>query len=288
MNLGDSGRAIVFGGTRNMSFAIGTAVMNWVSTQTCPSSDSLIVYHDGIPLSDQRVLAKVADVQFITYEPSFVSSRMRKMRFINYFSPMVFSKFECLSLLDTYPKVMWLDFDIHIRKDLSELLEADDTPFLTLPSGRTVGASFTRPIHTYNMEVPGMSAGTFVVSRSLGDFAAMHQFCQEQTVRYANHLKMPEQAIFDIMLQEFGIDHTFLNPETYALHPKDWHGTESTSILHCYGREKFWSGLSFRPWERNYEAWLAAGGSAASVREQPLRNAARKVRRGIRQGLRDV
>jgi len=267
-----------------MAFAIGTAVINWLSTHHNPSSDSFIIFHDGMSLSDQRVLDSIANVTFLTYDPSFLSPRIRKLRFIDYFSPMVFSKFECLSLLDTYSKVMWLDFDIYIRKDLSELFHAGDSPFLSLPSGRPVSASFTKPIPAYNMSVSGMSAGTFVLSRALGDFPAMHRFCEEQTVRYADRLKMPEQGIFDIMLQEFGIQPTFLNPETYALHPEAWNGTDAPSILHCYGRRKFWSGVSFQPWQLNYEAWLAAGGSASPVKAHPWKSATRRIRRRIRQG----
>ena len=112
----------------------------------------------------------------------------------------------------------------------------------------------------------------------------MHQFCEEQTVRYADRLKMPEQAIFDIMLQEFGIKPTFLNPEAYALHPEAWNGTDTASILHCYGRKKFWSGVSFQPWQLNYEEWLAAGGSAAPVKASPWKSVTSKIRRRIRQG----
>lgn len=262
-----------------MAFAIGTAIVNLARTQN-RDVENIIIFHDGISLSDQSVITTFADVEFIEYEAAFLTAAAKRSRFIDHFSPMVFSKYECLKLLDRYSKVLWLDYDIHVLKDISELLQGPDTPFSSLPSGRPVSGSFTRPISGFNMEIAGMSSGTFVISRSIGDFTAIHQFCEEQTLQNARRLKMPEQAIFDLAFQEFGVEPSFIDPEKYALHPEKWNGDPYPSILHCYGRRKFWSGLEFRPWRSNYKIWLERGGSAAPPElSRPKRwlNRSRKV-----------
>jgi len=260
----NTSRAIVTGGTHDMAFAIGSLLINLQETNKKEYS-TLIIYHDGISIEDQEIMSKIGSVEFVLYRADFRNKRFNRSRNLIYFSDMVFSKYECLSLLDKYPQVMWLDYDIFLTGSLEELFQITGHPFITLSSTRPVLASFRKEVSGFDMYQPGMSSGTFLLNQDLGDNSAMLNFCKQQTVRYAHKLKMPEQAIFDLMIQEFSLEPFFIDPEKYALHP-DEVGTDSNpAIVHCYGRQKFWSGIEYLPWQVNYQQWLSMGGSPAPL-----------------------
>ena len=253
---------VVLGGTANMAFAIGSTILNFRSVM--PDFETpIMVFHDGLSASDRAVMSQLGDVILTEYVPTFLDSKAGESPFIEYFSPMVFSKYECLKLLDTYTHVLWLDFDIVLQKDIRELFAASNGPFLTLPSGRPVSSSFAAELTQFEMNSPGMSSGTFVLRQDIGDYSAMHRFCESSTAKFAPVLKMPEQAIFDLMIQHFDLVPDYLDPTVYACHPLEPEYVKVASIVHCYGRRKFWSGVDWPEWEHYYQAWIALGGSAA-------------------------
>ena len=177
---------------------------------------------------------------------------------------MVFSKYECLQLLRSYSQVLWLDYDVHVSGDVKHLYYMDSSGFLSVPSGRSVQESFHQAIPGYDMTKCGMSAGTFVLSQSIGDHASMYKFCQRTTRDLIGQLKLPEQAVFDLMLQEFSVDTKFLDPDVYALHPDNLDSSQTLPhIVHSYGVNKFWTSETFLPWLNNYQLWLELGGSSA-------------------------
>lgn len=253
-------RALVTGGTQDMAFAIGSLLINLQATNRNAYS-TLVVFHDGISIEDQELMAEIGSVEFVLYRADFRNKRFDRSRYLNYFSDMVFSKYECLSLLDNYSQVMWLDYDIFLTGSLEGLFRISDQPFITLPSTRPVSASFRERVSGFDMSKPGMSAGTFLLNQDLGDNSAMLNFCKQQTARYAEKLKMPEQAIFDLMIQEFSLAPFFIDPKNYALHPNELDADSNPVILHCYGIQKFWSGIDYPPWQANYQQWLSMGGS---------------------------
>ena len=62
-----------------------------------------------------------------------------------------------------------------------------------------------------------------------------------------------------LLVQKFGIEYTNLPGGKYALHPRDYDG--EASIIHAYGRPKFWEGLTNKQWEKYYRKWIELGGS---------------------------
>jgi len=275
---------VVLGGTANMAFAIGATIMNFRSVM--PDFETPItVFHDGLAASDRAVMSQFGDVIFTEYVPTFWDSRVSISPFIDYFSPMVFSKYECLRLLDTYTHVLWLDYDIVIQKDIRELFAASNGPLLTLPSGQPVSSSFAEELTQFEMDSPGMSSGTFVLRNDIGDYVAMHQFCEAFTSKFAPVLKMPEQAVFDILIQHFNLVSEYLDPTVYACHPLESECVKAASIVHCYGRRKFWSGVDWPEWEQYYRAWIALGGSPAPGWFSHFGSRLRRLRRRMQRRL---
>lgn len=81
-----------------------------------------VVFHDGISNKDQRLLNEIFPARFIEYDFPINDTSIFNQGTLNYFSKMVYSKFECFKLLNDYEKVLFLDYNQVIKSDISELL----------------------------------------------------------------------------------------------------------------------------------------------------------------------
>lgn len=121
--------AIVTCGTADMSFAIGTMLLNFKSKTKIKSYDTFIFSDSKIKQKDKTLFEQKFNCKIIDYTCPVDLSKT-KNRFIKYFSPIVFSKFETLKLLKYYDQVLYLDYDIVILKTIDDLfLKKMDLPF---------------------------------------------------------------------------------------------------------------------------------------------------------------
>lgn len=174
---------------------------------------------------------------------------------------MVFAKFECLKLLDDYKSILLLDYDIVIQQDLSELFEPCESGLKMIWGGLKVRGQLHEATDDYNMDAEGICASTFVLQDHLKDYMNMYDFCYESVIRYGKILYMPEQAIFDFMIQKFDLQNCALDGKVYTPHPNDKDFARKAKIIHAFGQPKFWNGLDNNQWNQNYESWLQMGGS---------------------------
>ena len=111
--------AIVLGGSFDLSFAIGTFLIN-LKKYSPNLADDIIIYHDNISEKDQKIMNDIIPVKFIKFELNeklnnidpFVRER---------FSDLIFFKYECIKLLKEYRTVIVTDFDILLLDDISEI-----------------------------------------------------------------------------------------------------------------------------------------------------------------------
>jgi lipopolysaccharide biosynthesis glycosyltransferase len=174
---------------------------------------------------------------------------------------MVFTKFECFRLLNEYKNVLWLDYDIVIQKDISELFAPCESGIKMMLTNQKVSVQLHEEIEDYDMNVECISTGTFVLQDNLKNYQNLYCFCYDALKKYAKKLCLPEQAIFDFMLQKYNIKIELMNANEYAPHPTDLKNAENAKIIHAYGQPKFWNGLKNEQWEKNYKEWLKMGGS---------------------------
>ena len=111
------------------------------------------------------------------------------------------------------------------------------------------------------MDVECNCASLFVLQDHLKDYKKMYEFCYQKLVQYADKIYLPEQAIFDIMIQEFNIKICPIDAKIYSPHPTDTENAKNAKIIHAYGQPKFWNGLENEQWNQNYKKWLEMGGS---------------------------
>lgn len=254
--------AIVTGGTHKDVSAIGTLAIN-IKNVIPDLADELIIFHDGIKRKEQQIISSIFPTSFYEYSFPIDFINMRKNRSLRYFSQMVFCKYECFRLLENYDRIIWTDYDVVILKNLHELLEkencfqiVEDTAPLKrmfLPNWKDAG------LDGYDLERKGVCTPIFVVTKEIGNYMELYKWCIDSTLKYAAYIDLPEQCIISMMVQEYKIPYNNLSSYKYALHPRDYDG--KASIVHAYGRPKFWEGLYDERWSSYYRSWLELGGS---------------------------
>ena len=264
----DKKRVLVTGGTKSDVAAIGTFALNIKETNSHLFS-KLVVFHDGISKKDQKVIEDIIDTDFIKYKLPFKS---KNDVIVNYFSPMLFCKYECFKLLEDYEEVVWSDYDVLIKEKLDELCDFSGAGLIIVadPKKKIRDMFFkeilNHGIYDYDLSKEALCTPLFSVSREIGNFMDMYHWCYEKTMEYEADLELAEQCIISLLVQQFATTYAALSPEIYACHPRDAKGKEK--ILHSYGQPKFWSGLKNDDWDRLYNIWLGMGGSKYNDRKK--------------------
>lgn len=261
--------AIITGGTCKDVSAMGTLAIN-IKDVVPDLADELIIFHDGIKKKEQQIIQSIFPTRFYQYSFSIDFISMRKNRSLRYFSPMIFCKYECFRLLEQYERIIWTDYDVVILKDLQELTESK-SGFQIVEDRAALKRMFLPNIDEidlseYDLERKGVCTPLFVVTREIGDYQKIYKWCVDATTKYAAYIDLPEQCIISMMLQKLSLPYVGLSDKLYAVHPQYYDG--EASIIHAYGRPKFWEGLYNEQWEGYYQRWLEMGGSKY---RQPLK-----------------
>lgn len=271
--------AIVTGGTSKDVSAMGVLALN-IKDRIPNLANELIIFHDGIKRKDQQLIKKIYPTYFFDYKFPIGFLAKRKNRSLRYFTPMLFCKYECFRLLEQYDRVIWTDYDVLILKDLNELIENESG--LQIPeNGGALRQMFLPNVgeidmSEYDMEQSCICTPLFVITRNIGEYMEFYDWCIKATLKYAEYIDLPEQCIISMLIQKFQISYYNLSIHRYALHPKEYDG--KASILHAYGRPKFWEGLYNEQWDRYYREWCQLGGSQY---KEPLRDKVIKVISGL-------
>ena len=254
--------AIVTGGTCKDVAAMGVLAIN-LREKAPDLADELIIFHDGISKKNQQIIQHIMPTRFEQYSFPIDFISKRKNRSLRYFSEMIFCKYECFRLLREYDRVIWTDYDVLILKDLHELndrqdglqIVRDSAPMrqMFLPSVQEA------KLDEFDLSEPGVCTPLFVLAKAVGDYESFYEWCITMTQKYAAYIDLPEQCIMSMLIQKYQIPYYNLSVKQYALHPREYDG--EASILHSYGRPKFWEGLYNEQWEAYYSEWLSMGGS---------------------------
>ena len=277
-------KALVTGGTKKDTAALAVFVIN--IKETNPTLvDEIVIFHDGILKKDQKKINSVFPCrfelyQFPGYDPNYFSETVNF-----YFSPMVFCKYECFRLLNDYQTVIWSDYDVVIIKDISELTEpCKENIKMMFTSPAIVRDAFIDKINEidfkYDMNKLAICLPIFVLYDSLNNYYKYYEWCIKKTKELGQYLYLPEQAIVNLLLQEFNISiYDIYLEKIYATHPRDDKISDKTKILHAYGQQKFWNGISNDIWNENYKKWLRIGGSEIdfNIKRKNLKKVLKKI-----------
>jgi len=256
-------RVLVTGGTKDDVAPIAVFIMNIKQTNS-HLFDEIVVYHDGISAKNQKLINQIYKTRFIEYDYKQKSSNDEVL---SYFSPMVFCKYECIALLKEYDEVVWSDYDVVVLDKLDDFCMIENDEFNVLTCGDQLRTMFFKDIKNkeileYNLECEGVGTPLFALSNKLRKIDEIYNWCYQKTVEWDEDIYLPEQCIFSIAVQKYGINLKRFEFSEYACYPTKVVGGEK--IIHAAGQPKFWNGLKNDTWNAMYAKWLEMGGSRYS------------------------
>ena len=252
--------AIVTGGTKDQFPAMAVLALN--IADICPNiADELVIYHDGIPLEEQKKMQAIFPTKFILYKSPFLDEKDFGGVVTNYFSLMVFCKYECWNLLHDYKTVIWTDYDIVITKDISEVSEKTNNYAKFVKAANIAKKLYPqiyekKVISNEDIHKDGISCNLFYLDDSFPNYDEFYRQCIILTREIANALYLPEEAVISILFLKNAIKYECLDEIMYVSQPRLNNATEKTKILHAAGQPKFWSGLDNEQWNNYYNEWL--------------------------------
>ena len=113
--------AVTMGASGNMAFAVANVIMQ-IKKYSPNLADDIIIFQQDMPEKDMQLMQTILPCKFIEYNFKGIMDEEHFGRF----TPVAFSRYECFNMLDEYKKVVWLDIDILIQKDITEMCR--DTP----------------------------------------------------------------------------------------------------------------------------------------------------------------
>jgi len=251
--------AVVFGITGNWAFALGNTLIGLKEHNSDLKAD-IIVYYDTLSVRNRIALKKIYSIKFIKYKFPY-KNEAKKINNINIFTEMSFCRYECFNLLEKYKKILYLDVDILIQKDISQLINSEAEMILPKGDIATIGTNFTEDVKNYNIDLTlvGYGTGTILFNDKIKNYKRLTKWCYDKTMELAPILYMPDQAAISLLIDEFGIITKKLN-ELYVYHPEHEKASDAY-ILHSYTERKFWKDLKNESWEKNNKQWIKLGGS---------------------------
>lgn len=255
--------ALVTGGTRKDVAAMAVLALNIKETNSS-WIDELVIFHDGIRNKDQDLIKSIFPSKFEKYKCPINRLQQFQNKSVRYFSSMVFCKYECLRLLDDYDMVIWSDYDILIKGDISKITDGTENICIVVNEKEILRNMFFKSIEKrdmseYDMNGECICTPLFVLKRGLSKYKEYYQWCYATTKRYIKDLYLPEQCIITMLVQKYKLSLDRIDRNIYAVHPRE--DSPEAKILHSYGALKFWNGLDHERWNSYYQQWRSMGGS---------------------------
>lgn len=251
-------KALVTGGTKKDVDAMAVLVLN-IKETNADFIDEIVIFHDGIPQKTQKKINEIFPTKFVRYKCPISKFELYQNKSVRYFSPMIFCKYELLTLLNDYERVIWTDYDVVFLKSVNELQDiSTDAGFIVNHDTKLKEMFFKEKLNLVdsNVILEGACICTplVVLRDTIKNADELRNWCYKMTKKYIKAIYLPEQCIYTMLFQAFPISYMELDMDTYCLHPrekKDW-----TKIIHAYGQPKFWSGLENEVWNKYYSKWL--------------------------------
>ena len=256
--------ALLLCSTGNEAFAVGNVIIGAKKYlfQNLPYENyDIIFYTDKLEGKDENALKNIFPKIIIKIYKSPFSKEMLNLRELNHFSSFTYARFEAFNLLEEYEKVFYVDTDIVIQKDISEIINIKTPLAISYFANKMpISGNFTKEnmdlVKGYDLNKVSIIAAVFLINDSLNNYQIMSKWCYDKAEEY----KTNDQSILNLLIQEFDIETHDLT-ESYGAYPtssiaKDAH------IIHAIGPAKFWRGTYNKEWEENNKIWIESGGNA--------------------------
>jgi len=232
--------------------------------------DDIVIYTDETTLEDDKIAIRkiFPNVIFKIYDyqiPNLVDrERLKK------YSNMPYARFEMLTYLDRYHKVVWFDSDFLITGDMKGLLEYGRTGISMsidlepYPKNHGVHMFFVKNVPGYDMMAKAYASGLVIFTDKLENPLELREYLYEKLDKYSSYIKYAEQGILQLMIEEFKLEVDEFPKLIYHAFP--FEDKTNAKLIHLLGSSKPWvdfSGSAYEEWYENHEKWIELGGSEA-------------------------
>lgn len=255
--------ALLLCSTGNEAFAVGNVIIGakkYLFQNLSAQDYDIIFLTDKLESEDENALKNIFPRIIIEIYKSPFSKNMLNLRELNHFSSFTYARFEAFNLLERYKKVFYVDTDIVIQKDISEIINIETPLSISYFANKMpVSGNFTKEnidlVRDYDLNKVSIIAAVFLINDKLNDYQMMTKWCYEKAEEY----KTNDQSILNLLIQEFNIETHDLT-ESYGAYPTS-NISKDAHIIHAIGPAKFWRGTYNKEWEENNKIWIKSGGN---------------------------
>jgi len=265
--------AVVLGITSDLAFAAGVMLLS-LKRHLSPHVDGydVVIIHDGkLDENDAGLFHAICPTCILVeYAPLCLDLSVLPKDF----RPAYIYRFESFRLLDTYKTLIWLDCDLAVQDDISELMNygplamaIDNFSIPLVKNGLTLQTNFKIPLAEYDMNSEFYNTGVIVFQDTIQEPLKIYEWCMTTFTSLYDILSYQDQPVFNMLVQKHPTMSAVLPTERFNSFVP-FASSNTAAIVHAVGRRKFWNDafvmLSFPEWQRDYHRWLRMGGSRYS------------------------
>ena len=254
--------ALLLCSTGNEAFAVGNVIIGakkYLFHTLNENEYDIVFYTDKLLPQDERALKTIfPNIIINIFNPHF--ELKNNIDDVAYYSLFAYVRYEAFSLLNDYKKVLYMDTDMVIQRDISHIIDNSEMFYAyyylnsNLCGNNTPSFTYNKIKDKYDLNVARICSAIFIVNDTLPNYDIATKWCYEQI----NIYKCNDETILNIFLQEFKIKVHELS-EHYNCMP-DSNIAKDAYILHSLGPNKFWRGTYNEEWENNNREWVQVGG----------------------------
>ena len=175
---------------------------------------------------------------------------------------MAFARYECFSLIEKYNKVLYLDTDTLVQKDIIDLLNIEENIGVCFEDVNTIRGNIESMAQRfksskYNLDKKLFNSGIFIINDSITNGNEIKDWCYKMSAKWI----VADQPIINLAVQEFNIS-VYDFSDTYNRYKLSNKGIEDACIVHALCGVKFWNANDNSEWNENNKKWIEFGGTA--------------------------
>ena len=238
--------AIVLCTTINQMFAVGNVLIGLKKHFSLPEDeyDIILYVNKKLDKRDENAINNIYKNTIINIYKSPFPKSFKNSNCALQWSIMAFARYECFSLIEKYNKVLYLDTDILIQKDIIDLLNIE-----------SMAQRFKSS--KYNLDKKLFNSGVFIINDSITNGNEIKDWCYKMSAKWI----MADQPIINLAVQEFNIS-VYDFSDTYNRYKLSDKDIEDACIVHALCGVKFWNANDNAEWNENNKKWIEFGGTA--------------------------
>ncbi|MBF7069268.1 glycosyltransferase [Campylobacter volucris] len=266
---------ILLAATKNSSFTIGTLLINIMDVMS-EKIDIFYIIHDGFSTQDQDIMKKIVKnktIKFILFTQEHFTKlinqdksqdKISDLFFIKRWTHMAFARFEAFKFLYECECIIYLDFDVLLLKDISELYHLRSKKY---HFGARLGKTLIKTALPLENNYPNKcvyQTGILVFTDLIEDPLKCYNFIY--TYLSKNKFNVQDQGVFSLMLLQNNFKVKNLKDKYTGSTHYLTNMMQNASLVHASGtNSRFWNSSlcnqTWPSWQKYYEQWQKLGGS---------------------------